>query len=112
MLTWVNRITHIRTQELDLFGQMATRWRIVRISNAYVFRDPLPCHKPQDSHTEQPGSSKSENPLGTLNPEISRSTGSIPASPLAPDNPLTLALARLGNAMAAKAEKEIAMKTA
>jgi hypothetical protein len=22
---------------------MATRWRIIRTSNAYVFRDPLPC---------------------------------------------------------------------
>ena len=32
-----------QVRELDLFGQWATRWRIIRTSNAYVFRDPLPC---------------------------------------------------------------------
>ena len=43
VLTWVNRIWREQVRERDLFGQWATRWRIVRTSNAYVFRDPLPC---------------------------------------------------------------------
>ena len=58
VLTWVNRIVR------DLFGQWATRWRVVRTSNAYLFRDPLPC-------AEGRGSSKSENPPGTQNQDIS-----------------------------------------
>ena len=47
VLSWVNRIVRIRTRERDLFGQWAYRWRIIRTSNAYVFRDPLPCHEGQ-----------------------------------------------------------------
>lgn len=66
VLSWVNRITRIRTRERDMFGQLATRWRIIRTSNAYVFRDPLPCHEGRPSLRF---SSKSENPSGTLNPD-------------------------------------------
>ena len=45
ILTWVNRIVRIKTRELDLFGKLATGSRIIRTSNAYLFRDPpaLPC---------------------------------------------------------------------
>ena len=32
-----------RVRERDLFGRMARRWRTIRTSNAYLFRDPLPC---------------------------------------------------------------------
>ena len=39
ILSWVNRITRIRDRERDLFGQWATRWRVIRTSNAYAFRD-------------------------------------------------------------------------
>ena len=60
VLSWVNRITRIRTRERDLFGQWATRWRIIRTSNAYVFRDPLPCH---EGRPILRFSSKSENPI-------------------------------------------------
>lgn len=42
ILSWVNRIIRVRVREKDLFGQWATRWRIVRTSNAYVFHDPKP----------------------------------------------------------------------
>lgn len=59
VLTWVNRIWREQVRERDLSGQCATRWRTVRTSNAYVFRDPLPC-------AEGRGGSKSENPTGTL----------------------------------------------
>jgi hypothetical protein len=39
----VNRIVREQVRERDLFGKWSQRWRIVRTSNAYVFRDPLPC---------------------------------------------------------------------
>ena len=61
VLTWANRIVRELVRERDLFGQWAQRWRIVRTSNAYVFRDPLPC-------AEGRGASKSENPPGTQIP--------------------------------------------
>jgi Helix-turn-helix domain len=109
VLTWVNRITRIRTRELDLFGQMATRWRIIRTSNAYVFRDPLPC---AENRLKTEPFSKSENPTGTLNQEISISSSKKAAPDLPPDSPLALALARLGNAMADKMEKEAALSAA
>jgi len=43
VLSWVNRLTRIRVTEPDLFGKLGWRWRVIRTSNAYVFRDPLPC---------------------------------------------------------------------
>jgi Helix-turn-helix domain len=67
VLSWVNRIVRIRTRERDLFGQWAYRWRIIRTSNAYAFRDPLPCHEGRPSLRR---SSTSENPTGTINPDI------------------------------------------
>ena len=42
LLTWVNRIVRVRERCEDLFGHMGSRWRIIRTSNAYEFRDPLP----------------------------------------------------------------------
>ena len=109
VLTWVNRIARIQVRELDLFGKWATRWRIIRTSNAYVFRDPLPC---AEGRPDAGFSSKSENPTGTLNQESSIFKREAEPPPLAADSPLTAALARLGNAMAAKLEKEAALNTA
>ena len=40
VLTWQNRITRIRERCRDLFGRDGWRWRVIRTSNAYVFRDP------------------------------------------------------------------------
>ena len=40
VLTWQNRIARIQVRERDLFGRWASRWRVIRTSNAYVFRDP------------------------------------------------------------------------
>ena len=93
VLTWVNRITRIRTRELDLFGQWAMRWRIIRTSNAYLFRDPLPCAEGRPSSRF---SSKSENPTGTLNQDISYLREKAPTPPLDPDSPLERALKSLG----------------
>ena len=94
VLSWVNRITRIRVRELDLFGQWATRWRIIRTSNAYVFRDPLPCAQ---GRPEAGFSSKSENPPGTLNQEFSLSK----RPQIDPGSDLERALRRLGTAIGA-----------
>jgi hypothetical protein len=41
IMTWVHRIARIRRRERDLFGCLATVWQVIRISNGYVFCDPL-----------------------------------------------------------------------
>jgi hypothetical protein len=63
VLTWQNRITRIQVRERDLFGHWASRWRVIRTSNAYVFRDPQ--QRPQGVPA-----SKSENQIGTQNQEL------------------------------------------
>jgi len=37
---WQHRLTRIRERCTDLFGRISWRWRVIRTSNAYVFRDP------------------------------------------------------------------------
>jgi hypothetical protein len=56
VLTWAHRIARLQVRERDLFGRWASRWRVIRTSNAYVFRDPQP-------RPEGVPASKSENPL-------------------------------------------------
>jgi hypothetical protein len=56
VLTWVHRIARIQVRERDLFGRWASRWRVIRTSNAYVFRDP-------QQRPEGVPASKSENRL-------------------------------------------------
>ena len=86
VLTWQNRITRILVRERDLFGQWASRWRVIRTSNAYVLSDP----KPQLAGVF---SCKSENPTGTQNQEIL----DLPSAPARdPDGPLERALRQLG----------------
>ena len=96
VLTWQHRIARVREQCADLFGRNASRWRVIRTSNAYVFRDP-------QSALSDGFPSKSDYPTGTLNQEIqiSRSVTAID-----PDNPLERALARFGAAVAAKTAHE------
>lgn len=93
VLTWQNRITRIRERCTDLFGGCAWRWRVIRTSNAYTFRDPV----------SGGSASKSENRSGTLNQEVS---GITAAAPIDPASPLERALARLAGALAAKAAVE------
>jgi Helix-turn-helix domain len=100
VLTWVNRIWREQVRERDLFGQWTTRWRIVRTSNAYVFRDPLPCAEGREA-------SKSENPPRTLIQDISvrRSEAPAPSDSLTGmDKGLLKALHRLGSAIAERQE--------
>ncbi|MGE4046486.1 MAG: helix-turn-helix domain-containing protein [Acetobacteraceae bacterium] len=94
VLTWVSRIMRERVREQDIFGQWALRWRIVRTSNAYVFRDPLPCAEGREA-------AKSENPAGTLNQDISV-TKKQPAPLEELDTGLLASLRSLGMAIAAR----------
>ena len=103
ILTWVNRLIRVQYRERDLFGRMELRSRLVRTSNAYVFRDPLPCapagvpgHKPAASLGK---SSKSENPPGTLNQDFSISSTEVKTAKRTIDDPLEQALTRLKQAM-------------
>ena len=68
VLTWVNRIFRERVRERDLFGRWSSRWRVLRTSNAYAFRDPK-------ATISRGFSSKSENPPGTVNQSFLRSSG-------------------------------------
>ena len=91
VLTWDNRLTRIREAIPDLFGKWAARWRLIRISNAYRFIDPV-----RQAFGLNRVSSKSENRTGTA---IQESYSSIvpPSLPLLdPENPLERALLSLG----------------
>ena len=90
VLSWQHRITRIRERCTDLFGRDGWRWRVIRTSNAYVFRDPAENGRFR---------SKSENRGGTLN-QILKPTLLAPAA--APDSPLERVLARLGAAIEAR----------
>jgi hypothetical protein len=89
VLTWQHRIARVRERCQDLFGQWATRWRVIRTSNAYVFRDP------QRPLAGVPAS-KSENPAGTLNQRFSFPCPDKSVAARDPDSPLERALHSLG----------------
>jgi hypothetical protein len=92
VLTWQNRIARIQVRERDLFGHWASRWRVIRTSNAYVFRDPL-------QSPEGVPASKSENQIGTLNQEV---IDSSLAPACDPNSALERALQQLGGAIKAR----------
>src|SRR4029077_3665193 len=64
VLPWVTRIVRERARERDLFGQWVSRWRVLRTSNAYAFRDPNPAAEARLAST-------SESPPGTVNQSFS-----------------------------------------
>src|SRR6478672_9033374 len=92
VLTWQNRIARIQVRERDLFGRWASRWRVIRTSNAYVFCDP-------QQHPEGVPASKPENPPGTQNQEI---LSPVLAPAIDPESPLERALQHLGGAIKAR----------
>jgi hypothetical protein len=63
VLSWVHRIKRVREAAPDLFDGHGWRWRVIRTSNAYNFRDPSPA-------ADRPNSSKSEKPTGTPNQDL------------------------------------------
>jgi hypothetical protein len=92
VMTWVNRITRIREPVRDLFGHLVTKWRVIRISNAYSFFDPQPARP-----AVFPGfGSKSEIQSGTPIQELSLLPETPTARKFDPDNPLDQALMLLG----------------
>jgi hypothetical protein len=101
LLTWVNRIVRIRERCEDLFGHMGSRWRIIRTSNAYEFRDPLPsCGGQTAGLAGNP--SKSEFQSGTSNQD-SISSLLPPALPqIDPNTELGAALLNYQRAMKEK----------
>jgi Helix-turn-helix domain len=40
VLTWQHRLIKVRERVVDLFGVTYSRWRVLRTSNAYCFKDP------------------------------------------------------------------------
>jgi hypothetical protein len=96
VMTWQHRITRIREQCTDLFGHISWRWRVIRTSNAYMFRDP----KCTDC---RPLSSKSENQAGTQDQDI---LDPVHAAVRSLESSLERALARFGAAVATKVRIE------
>ena len=92
VLSWQHRITRIREACTDLFGRTTWRWRVIRTSNAYTFRDPQP-------QLAGVPAAKSENQAGTQNQDVLEP---VLAPPRDPNSPLERALARFGAAVAAK----------
>jgi hypothetical protein len=92
VLTWQNRITRVRERCADLFGREAWRWRVIRTSNAYVFRDPK-------ASNDTRLSSKSDYRTGTPDQEVSKH---LQASMIDPESPLERALARFAAAITAR----------
>jgi hypothetical protein len=102
ILSWVHRIVRVKFRERDLLGHLVSRWRVIRTSNAYQFRDPQPetagqeARKPAQDHKI---SSRSENPSGTQNQEVLKELASekeVRIIVLDPRNDLDAALVRLG----------------
>jgi hypothetical protein len=94
ILTWVNRFNKIPIQCRGAFGREFTFWKYVTLSNAYRFRDPLPCATEFDPYV-------SENPPGTLNQELSYTKDSMKIVVLDTANSWQSALIDLGRACGA-----------
>jgi hypothetical protein len=92
VLTWQHRIARIREACPDLFGRTVWRWRVIRTSNAYAFRDP-------QALNSRDVPSKSENRAGTHSQDV---LDPVPAPAINPDSPIERALARFAAAVAAK----------
>jgi hypothetical protein len=92
VLSWQHRIARIREACTDLFGRTTWRWRVLRTSNAYAFRDPQVVNS-------QGVPSKSENRPGTRRQDV---LPSVPAPAIDPNSPLERVLARFGAALAVK----------
>jgi hypothetical protein len=92
VLTWQNRITRVRERCRDLWGREGWRWRVIRTSNAYAFRDP------QQQFTGV-RASKSDQRTGTTDQKLSKP---LQAPALDPNSLMERALTRLGAAIAAR----------
>lgn len=101
VFSWVNRIDRVAERVKDLFGSWATTYRIVRRSNVYQFRDPLPCAEAASSLNSFRKSTKSENPAGHKIQDLPSSKAHQKIIVLDPANDLDAALIRFGGAIGA-----------
>jgi len=92
VLSWQHRVTRVREHCTDLFGRQGWRWRVIRTSNAYAFRDP-------QAVNSRDVPSKSENRTGTQSQDV---LDPVQAPTVNPNSPLERALARFAAALAAK----------
>jgi hypothetical protein len=93
VFSWVQRIDRVAERVKDLFGHWTNVYRIVRRSNVYQFRDPLPCAEALNSFSN---SSKSENPTGPEIQDLPSSTAPPKIIILDPQNQLDAALIQFG----------------
>ncbi len=98
VFSWVNRIDRVAERGKDLFGQWMTSYRIVRRSNVYQFRDPLPCAEALNPLRKV---SKSENPARHEIQELPSLTAAPKLIILNPTNVLDAHLIRIGKAIRA-----------
>ena len=112
ILSWQHRIARVRERCRDLWGREGWRWRVVRTSNAYVFRDPVgktgpvwygtpggphkvACHPAGNCGFR----SECKNSPRTLNPVVNPT---LQAPVVDPGSPLERVLASLGTSIATK----------
>jgi hypothetical protein len=97
VFSWVQRIDRVAERVKDLFGHRTNVYRILRRSNVYQFRDPLPCAEALNSRN----SPKSENPSGPEIQELHSSTAASKIIILTPENQLDAALIRYSKSLKA-----------
>jgi len=85
ILDWVHRFDKIVIEG---------SWQYIRVSNAYLFRDPLPCATSSETY-------ESENPAGTLNQEKIYTKGPPKNSILDLENSMIATLIGLGRTIGA-----------
>jgi hypothetical protein len=103
VLTWVNRIKRVWDKELDLFGRLVPRIRVLRTSNAYSFRDPNP-------GVDRALASKSELQSGTPIQDSIPLLKDHPNRTYDPNNPLDRALMNLGKQIGAITESSLTLE--
>jgi hypothetical protein len=85
ILTWVHRLKRVPEPIRDMFGDIVSRWRVMRTSNAYSFHDPNPCAQASESKF-QPRTTNQDSFFCAL-------------APVEPYAPLQTALLRWGKAV-------------
>ena len=99
VLTWQHRLVRIREATRDLFGHVENRWRLIRTSNAYTFKDPLPSAENRPKPRVFP---ESKNRTGTQNQENQNKESTPRNHDIDLNTPLGCALNRLGAAVEAR----------
>jgi hypothetical protein len=87
ILSWVHRVKRVRERCADLLGDNGWRWRVLRTSNSYAFKDPSPA-------ADRPNSSKSEKATGTPNQDFSSPMWRTGRASEPPGRPLAVAISR------------------